>query len=188
MSRFPLVAVAVLLSIPTQVAACCCGGSRTAVEARSAPLIVRARILQIEYRDAQATDAYHNSFVPQLRVHADVSRSWRERISSELTLFTALKWNCGYHFAAGHEYYIPLYKNDAGEWIAWLCSGVQPVHEARDLTDSLGLGYRPEHPTLFSPAIADRATLLEWGIAYSASALLILAGLAWSLYGRRRLG
>ena len=133
-----------LLLLPLEVSACSCSGPRNALEAQAATLILEGRVVRIEYRDVPLPSLDASNFREPVAVTLEVSRSWRSRAPAVTIVTTGMSGgDCGFPFAAGVEYVVPVYENALGELVTSSCAGVQTVWAARSVLPQLGRGYAP---------------------------------------------
>jgi hypothetical protein len=167
--------------LPTDVAACSCGGPRNALEARSATLVLRGRIVRVEYRELRVPplDGSWERYREPVEVEIEVTRSWNGRAKRTTMLYTGMGGgDCGYGFVVGMEYLIPVYESPVGELNTGICGGVQTLWEARRVLPLLGPGQAPL-PSIFEGMRPEHgrswATLLMWHAVLSAFVTLVVA-------------
>lgn len=188
MTRLALICGVVLLVAPRPASACSCSGPRNALEARSAPLILKGRVIRMEYRDLPLAPLDATEYREPVAVTFEVARSWKRRTPTITVVTTGMGGgDCGYEFNPGIEYVVPAYEGGAGELVTGLCAGVQTVWAARSLLPRLGRGYEPG-PSPPSSNAKD-PTARFWAmvlLGYSGVAVATLILLCVGLYAPRR--
>lgn len=188
MTRLALTCGLVLLFAPQPASACSCSGPRNALEARSAPLILKGRVIRMEYRDLPLAPLDATEYREPIAVTFEVARSWKRRTPTITVVTTGMGGSdCGYGFVPGIEYVVPVYEGGAGELVTGLCAGVQSIWAARSILPRLGPGYEPT-PSLESLNTHDPRARM-WPMAllgYSGLALATLILLCLGLYAPRR--
>lgn len=184
MTRLIFTCGLVLLFAPRPVSACTCAGPRNALEARSAALILKGRVIRTEYRDPPDASEYREP----VAVTFEVARSWKRRTPTITVVTTGIGGgDCGYGFLPGIEYVVPAYEGGAGELVTGVCAGVQTIWAARSILPLLGRGYEPS-PSVRSPGAQDPSVRM-WAtalLAYSGLAVATLILLCVGLYAPGR--
>lgn len=93
--------------------------------------------------------------------------------------------DCGYPFAIGMDYVIPLRETGSGAWYASICQGIEPARSAGTVVSALGRSYRPSYFPTDTPQRWIVRALTPFTIGYSVLAGLMLLGLSIGLYRTR---
>jgi len=181
-----LIAALLVLSTPTGVAACTCSGPRNALEARSAVLILKARVIRMEDRGIpfpEFGEAWSDAREP-VEVEVEVERSWNGRAPRRMVFTTGFGGgDCGYGFSIGVDYVIPLYESSAGELVAGICGGVQTAWDARNVLPRLGRGHAPLR---LVERLREESRRVPWGgllLLYTGLSLVVLLIVTARVFG-----
>ena len=169
------------LALPAGVSACSCVAPGNLPRPH---MVVLAQATAARY-DPDAID-WEGMSLPAIVVELKVHRAWYRRSQKTMVVLTGMSGaDCGFDFALGGEYLIPMYKTDDG-WSSGSCTGILAARQAEEEIRALGRGYRPALSITPGPAHRSHSVWVIGLISSGAMTLLLLAAVACDTATRGR--
>ncbi|MCI0661536.1 MAG: hypothetical protein L0220_10715 [Acidobacteria bacterium] len=158
--KFFLPVIFGLIFLYSQAYACTCPPINSPeVEKKQANTIFSGKVVNANASDRKLRIDLRFPFIHfiewRTRIEFSVKEVWKGQASPELGIITFGSHGCNFNFKEGDEYIVYAYGNDKDDLYTHRCTRTALLIDANEDLTQLGIGRRPEHPSLKSalPAI-----------------------------------